>query len=133
MHPAYWGVMKATVDRDTQSSPSVRVGFQPSGVLPAVADSGLLLAVAGQSCRSSLMAGMADVLGRPFTRLRRLAVSPLRSPPCGLRCWCRRRLLPWFRRAVVSGIEGKYVKTLESGVAVVIFGFSFLWIFSVIE
>ena len=45
----------------------------------------------------------------------------------------RRRLLAWFRRAVVSGIEGKYVKTLESGVAVVIFGFSFLWIFTVIE
>ena len=76
-----------------QSSPSVGVGFRPSGALPAVADSGLLLVVAGQSCRSSLMAGMADVLGRPFTRLRHLAVStPLQSPPCGLRRWCRRRL-----------------------------------------
>jgi len=39
-------------------------------------------------CRSSLAAEMADVLGRPFTRLHRLAVSPpLRSPPCGLRHW----------------------------------------------
>jgi len=39
-------------------------------------------------CRSSLAAEMTDVLGRPFTRLHRLAVSPpQRSPPCGLRRW----------------------------------------------
>jgi len=42
----------------------------------------LLLARQISCCSSSLSTMMADVLGRPFTRLRCLAVSPpLRSPP----------------------------------------------------
>ena len=80
-------------------------------------------------CRSSLAAEMADVLGRPFTRHRRLAVSPLQSPLCGLRRWCGWRLLPWLRRTVSFGIEEEDVKTLKPGVTVVII--SLLWVFSV--
>ena len=68
-------------------------------------------------CRSSLVAEMADVLGRPFTRLHRLAVSPpLRSPLCGLRRWCRWRVLPWLRRTAVAGIEEEADPGTWSGV-----------------
>ena len=68
-------------------------------------------------CWSSLVAEMADVLGRPFTRLHRLAVSPpLRSPLCGLRRWCRWRVLPWLRRTAVAGIEEEADPRTWSGV-----------------